>query len=1029
MNSQIIFDWAQGVWARYTLEEAEELSRITNDEDTLNLIKKISEQAKPLATKTLPVRSFELSKNKDSTNILIVGITKEDSDIASEKINNNIILYYTFPLNFKESLDKLHKTIQAELEGFQSYPNTPFFPYLSLIAEELKHALSVTDKEYWDDIIRATYTEEETFPTKSGKTITILPYTFIKELTLDRRKQAIEMLYSYLSNKVQFSDDEDLTDLFKLTHKTLESLGGYPNLTPHQKLMLKRIVNALWDHDTELAFSLLVRFKKFVKNAEKYLKKKLEESGNYTYIYSEKHVKERNKKKANRLKKLSKSLKKLRSQVSKDLSSEDPAILLPATAVALIDETYERVGNIESAGELKHYGVTTWLKKHVTFRNNKAKIKYVGKAGVKQEKQVKNPKLVKILKKLSNDKKPSDKLLSLDDISLTDKRVNKYLSPFKITAKDIRGFHANREMIKHLKKSSIPKTEKERKAKFKEALESTAKIVGHTTGALKNQYLIPKLEQNYISNGKISSIASYSPLIKIAMFDFLPDQKTPPKGYQIMEEESYKNIPSIELTDSEYSAIMELAYKYNIDPDELMIRSSEKKYLYLQPIVQTKHGKKPIPVINLINKSPESLWQLQERIKEKLNKKQSYKYDLIPQKASEPMIQLSSGDYLNLEHLFKQQFNKDLPAYIKSTEEDVVLVPLRIGNTRLSRFLAKMIKKNINSDSESDKYLLNYVLHKIETATTATDWSLVISSEPQDIKHMSTNKGWTSCIEQGKCNFKHLDNAVSTFDMVAYAISQDSPNWLARVWLRFDGKGKWWPEANVYSTGKLDSQDFLDAVNKYLKEKSILGTQGEYHPEATGYSDFIHGHPGEEEEIPKTSFEKSYLIHFPINQNYFPSYLVKTLFTHPSHSYAFIKSNPEMIEYLKDHNFIVSSQEFELKVPYKKLTLILGVDTFWHAIDKYDPNATNEQIHEYSKIIAGISYDTSKLFNFLERFVKSTLMQEIRELDPTAKLKSIVPKLKRDSCYVEITIYCLEPINIAQNNLLDDKYLILDSDY
>ena len=81
----------------------------------------------------------------------------------------------------------------------------------------------------------------------------------------------------------------------------------------------------------------------------RYVEKKKEDSGNYTYIYSEKHVAERNRKKAKVLKKLSKSLDKVRAKAKGDLLSDDEKTRLSALVVALIDETYERVGNEESA--------------------------------------------------------------------------------------------------------------------------------------------------------------------------------------------------------------------------------------------------------------------------------------------------------------------------------------------------------------------------------------------------------------------------------------------------------------------------------------------------------------------------------------------------------------------------------------------------------------------------------------------------------------------------------------------------------
>jgi DNA topoisomerase IB len=235
-----------------------------------------------------------------------------------------------------------------------------------------------------------------------------------------------------------------------------------------------------------------------------YVSKKEEESGNVTYLYDKKHIAARNRGKEKRLKKLSGSLTKMRAKVKKDLSSDDDKTRLAALAVALIDETYERVGNEESASEMKHYGVTSWLLKHVTFGKGKATLRYVGKSGIKQVKEVKIKPVLTALKRACKDKKKGDRIL--DGISAKD--VNAYLASFHITAKDIRGYHANKEMLRALKAEGKPPKgdEKALKEHFKKALEDAAKKVGHEPSTLKRQYLIPRIEQYYMEGKSVRGI-------------------------------------------------------------------------------------------------------------------------------------------------------------------------------------------------------------------------------------------------------------------------------------------------------------------------------------------------------------------------------------------------------------------------------------------------------------------------------------------------------------------------------------------
>lgn len=225
----------------------------------------------------------------------------------------------------------------------------------------------------------------------------------------------------------------------------------------------------------------------------------------------------RNNEKADRLEKLRKRISGLRSKVKKDLRSDDPDVALTALAVALIDHTYERVGNEGSAkgestesGE-KHFGVTTWQKDHVSFGRGKATLKYVGKSGVKQSKEVTDKAIVTALRN-AYEACEDGNLFCHAAGKVTAKSVNEYLKKFDITAKDLRGFHANSEMMTRLKKirsGKLPEDKKERekqlKEEFKQALEETAEAVGHESSTLRSQYLVPDLETTFLKDGTVMS--------------------------------------------------------------------------------------------------------------------------------------------------------------------------------------------------------------------------------------------------------------------------------------------------------------------------------------------------------------------------------------------------------------------------------------------------------------------------------------------------------------------------------------------
>jgi hypothetical protein len=110
----------------------------------------------------------------------------------------------------------------------------------------------------------------------------------------------------------------------------------------------------------------------------------------------------------------------------------------------------------------------------------------VGKDQVKQDISTSNAKITKVLKELVNGNGKDDFVFEVDGTKIWDRAVNRYLEQFDVSAKDLRGFQANRLMRDALKHKD-----------WDEALEEVAKTVGHEKATLKNQYLEPSLVEKY----------------------------------------------------------------------------------------------------------------------------------------------------------------------------------------------------------------------------------------------------------------------------------------------------------------------------------------------------------------------------------------------------------------------------------------------------------------------------------------------------------------------------------------------------
>lgn len=224
--------------------------------------------------------------------------------------------------------------------------------------------------------------------------------------------------------------------------------------------------------------------------------------------------KKRRTKKVQALRRLAENIQRLRNNVTRDLSSDDEKTALTALVVAIIDRTAERVGNESSAKE-GHFGVTGLRKKHVAIKGNQITLDYVGKSGVKHEKCLSDEKIAGMLRKLmKRTEGGTDLFVTEDGFRIKADKVNRYLKDFDVTAKDLRGYSANDRIVTMLKNTEVSKDEKERKKRFQEVLKSTAEAVGHQKATLKQHYLLPGIEEDYVKKGKIRTVkeASEMPL-------------------------------------------------------------------------------------------------------------------------------------------------------------------------------------------------------------------------------------------------------------------------------------------------------------------------------------------------------------------------------------------------------------------------------------------------------------------------------------------------------------------------------------
>ena len=238
---------------------------------------------------------------------------------------------------------------------------------------------------------------------------------------------------------------------------------------------------------------------------------KMNKGGNTENIkqYSEGELQARSLKKKHSLKNIASKISRLKAKLNSDLKSDDVKNALLSLVILTMLETSERVGNETSASN-GHVGVTGLKKSQVKILGSNIRFAYVGKSGVKHNKEIKNEQLANGLRKAIKNSQSESVFETSDGFKVKNDTVNRYLNEFDVTAKDLRGYSANKQIAAKLNRISKPgEKESERKNQFRDIVKAVAENVGHGAATLKKHYLLPELESNWMTKGKVIDLANF----------------------------------------------------------------------------------------------------------------------------------------------------------------------------------------------------------------------------------------------------------------------------------------------------------------------------------------------------------------------------------------------------------------------------------------------------------------------------------------------------------------------------------------
>lgn len=211
-------------------------------------------------------------------------------------------------------------------------------------------------------------------------------------------------------------------------------------------------------------------------------------AGRWQYRYNAEFRQNSAMKKFRRQKQFSKSMPKIKKQITAGIKAgDDRAFLLD-----LENKTAIRVGtDTDFKAKKKAYGLTTLQNEHVVIKGNKIILDFVAKEGIPAHYEIQDSKLAKWLKSKKQVTKKGEQLFP----NINGKKLNNYLKEIakeKYTIKDFRTYHGTRIAFEELKKySGKVLTTKEKKAIVKKVSTTVSKFLKNTPSMAIKSYIDP----------------------------------------------------------------------------------------------------------------------------------------------------------------------------------------------------------------------------------------------------------------------------------------------------------------------------------------------------------------------------------------------------------------------------------------------------------------------------------------------------------------------------------------------------------
>jgi DNA topoisomerase-1 len=229
-------------------------------------------------------------------------------------------------------------------------------------------------------------------------------------------------------------------------------------------------------------------------------------AGRWQYLYHENHTRAQELRKFRRITKFAKAIPKMRATVARHL--RQPGLTrerVLAAVLRILSTCYMRPGSEVYASEHGSYGIATLRRKHVSVKGELIEFDFPGKAGVRQQRQLRDKQVARVIRKTINlpgynvfkyvngDNKP---------VVVTRRHINEYIKEVmgsSFSAKDFRTWAGTLVCACALARNGneIPEKKTARNKRIVAAIKETAEVLGNTPAVCRGSYVCPEIINSF----------------------------------------------------------------------------------------------------------------------------------------------------------------------------------------------------------------------------------------------------------------------------------------------------------------------------------------------------------------------------------------------------------------------------------------------------------------------------------------------------------------------------------------------------